>query len=293
MSVPARPPSPHPTAERPIAVAGATGAQRGAVARQLVRRGLPVRALVRNPDSDPARALAAVGADLRVADFANEASLRDAFATASAVFAMASPTPDGGVAAEAEHGKAMARAAADVGAPHVVYSSVGGVERHTGIPHFESKREIEEAFLELGVPTTFIRPTFFMENFARYLAPTTEDGTLVLRLPMPGDVPLQMIAVSDVAAGAVAALLDPHRVPGGAIELAGDELTGQQAASAFGQRRGLPSRYEELPTDMLDEDMKAMFEWFATPPAYQANLIATRELIPEAMTFTRWLETGG
>jgi uncharacterized protein YbjT (DUF2867 family) len=291
MSSPERPPAPNPTPERPIAVAGATGEQGGAVARNLLARGLPVRALVRNPDSDRARALASAGAELRAADFEDDTSLRDASAGTSAVFAMASPTPEGGVAAEAEHGKAIVRAVADVGVGHVVYSSVGGVDRGTGIPHFESKHEIEQALLELGVPATFIRPTFFMENFTRFMVPTEEDGVLVLRMPMPGDVPLQMIAVTDVAAGSVTALLDPSLVPDGAIELAGDELTVEHAASALGQRQGLPARYEALPTDMLDDDNKAMFEWFATPPAYQADLAATRRLIPDALTFVRWLET--
>jgi uncharacterized protein YbjT (DUF2867 family) len=291
MSSPGRPPAPHPTAERPIAVAGATGEQGGAVARDLLARRVPVRALVRNPDTERALALAAAGAELRTADFEDEESLRDAFAGTSAVFAMASPTPEGGVAAEAEHGLAMARAAADVDVPHVVYSSVGGVDRDTGIPHFESKREIERELLELGVPTTFIRPTFFMDNFIRFMAPTRDNGTLVLGLPMPGDVPLQMIAVTDVAAGSVAALLDPSRVPSGAIELAGDELTGHQAAAAFGRRRALSARYEELPSDTLDDDNRAMFKWFATLPAYEADLAASRQLVPDAMTFAGWLGT--
>lgn len=291
MSASERPSSPQPTRERPIAVAGATGEQGGAVARDLIARGVPVRALVRDPGADRARALAAAGAELHTADFADEASLRDAFTGTSAVFMMASPTPEGGVAEEAEHGRAMARAAADVGVAHVVYSSVGGVDRDTGIPHFESKRDVEQTLLGLGVPSTFIRPTFFMDNFSRFMAPREEDGTLVLRMPMPGDVPLQMIAVIDVAAGAVAALLDPDRVPDGAIELAGDELTGEQAATAFGARRGLPARYEALPTDALDDDNRAMFEWFATLPAYAADLTATRRLVPAAMTFADWLAT--
>ncbi|MFF3060078.1 NmrA family NAD(P)-binding protein [Streptomyces sp. NPDC057909] len=42
--------------------AGATGRQGGAVARELLRRGRPVRALPRGPRSDTARALAAQGA---------------------------------------------------------------------------------------------------------------------------------------------------------------------------------------------------------------------------------------
>jgi len=287
----ARPRSPHPNGDRPIAVVGATGQQGGAVARTLLARGTPVRALVRDPDAERARALAAAGAVLAPADLTDEASLRTAFTDASAVFAMASPTPDGGVGAEAEHGKAIARAAGAVGTPHVVYSSVGGVERESGIPHFESKLEIERALLDLGVPTTFVRPVFFMDNFVRFMAPTEEHGTLVVRLPMPGDVPLQMIAVVDVAAVSALALLEPQRIPDGAIEIAGDELTGEQIAARFATRRGLPARYEQLATIMLDADMKAMFEWLSSPPAYQADLAATRRLVPHALTFSQWLAT--
>lgn len=76
----------------------------------MLARGTPVRAIVRDPDAERARALVAAGAQLAVADLTDAPSLHAAFAGASAVFAMASPTSDGGVAAEAEHGKAIARA---------------------------------------------------------------------------------------------------------------------------------------------------------------------------------------
>ena len=69
------------------------------MARNLLARGIPVRALTRHPDSDQARALASAGAELRTADFEDETSLRGAIAGTSAVFAMASPTPEGGVEA--------------------------------------------------------------------------------------------------------------------------------------------------------------------------------------------------
>jgi uncharacterized protein YbjT (DUF2867 family) len=291
MSNSGRPRPPQPTADEPIAVVGATGEQGGAVARTLLARGTPVRAIVRDPQAERARALAAAGARLVTADLMVESSLRAAFDGASAVFAMASPTPDGGVQAESEHGTTIARAAAAVAVPHVVYSSVGGVDRDSGIPHFESKLEIEQALLDLGVPCTFIRPVFFMDNFVRFMAPTEEDGVIVVRLPMPGDVALQMIAVVDVATVAVVALLEPDRIAHGAIEIAGDELTGEQIAATFGELRGLPARFEQLPTTVLDEDNKAMFEWFANPPAYQADIEATRALDPEALTFAQWLAT--
>ena len=47
-----------------ILVSGATGQQGGAVARELLTRGYPIRALTRNPESPAADALAKLGAEL-------------------------------------------------------------------------------------------------------------------------------------------------------------------------------------------------------------------------------------
>lgn len=285
------PQRPDPTPERPVAVVGATGQQGGAVARVLMAQGVPVRALVRDPEAEQAGQLADRGAELAVVDLDDRASVAAAFTGVSAVFAMASPTPDDGATGELAHGRVIADAAVTTGVENLVYSSVDGVDRNTGIPHFESKLEIERYLLELGVPTTFVRPVFFMDNFARFMPPSEEDGTVIVRMPMPGDVPLQMIAAADVAQVSAVALLEPDRIAGGAVEIAGDELTGEQIAAAYGDQRGLEGRYEALPTSVLDADSKAMFEWFAESPAYQGDFAATRELDPQVMSFAEWLET--
>ncbi len=276
-----------------FAVVGATGQQGRAVARALRDAGAAVRALARNPGSAAARALADAGAMPVPADLDDPASLRAAFAGVDGVFAMTTMTGPGGTAGEVEHGRTIGDAARDAGVPHVVYSSVGGAERRTGIPHFESKRRVEEHLLDLGLPTTFVRPTFFMDNFAG-AGPQEEDGVLVLRSPLAPEVPLQMVAVDDVGVVAAAALLDPAAVPGGAVEIAGDELTAEQIAAAFGARAGRPARFEPLPLDVLaDEDMHAMFAWFRRRPAYRADFAATRRLSPGVRDFAGWLATRG
>ena len=61
----------------PILVTGARGATGGATARQLLDRGLPVRAFVHRRD-DKAEQLAALGADIVVGDFHDLGSLRQA-----------------------------------------------------------------------------------------------------------------------------------------------------------------------------------------------------------------------
>ena len=166
--------------DRVFAVVGATGQQGGATARALLKSGAGVRALVRDPQSAPAQALAQQGAQLVRADLNDVASVRAAFTGVDGVFAMTTFATERGTEGEVERGTAIADAALQAEVSHVVYSSVGGAERHTGIPHFESKRRVEEHLESLDLSATFVRPTFFMDNFVR-LAPQVEDGTLVFR----------------------------------------------------------------------------------------------------------------
>jgi uncharacterized protein YbjT (DUF2867 family) len=274
-------------------VIGATGLQGGATVRALLGANAPVRALARRTDSDAARALTELGAALVAADLNDPEGLRAALSGVDGVFAMTTPGYDHRTDLEVAHGHAIADAAAAANVPHLVYSSVGGAERHTGIPHFDSKRDVEEYLVARGLSTTFVRPVFFMDNFAHFIPPTIEDGVLMVRLPLPPGIPLQMISVEDIGAVAATAALDPDRVPGGSIEIAGDELTGEQIAAAYEHRYDVPARYEPLPIDVLggDADQRAMFAWFAHLPAFQADFAATRALAPRTKTFEQWLAT--
>lgn len=273
---------------RPIAIIGATGQQGGAVTDALLQAGAPVRALVRNPDSASVRSLRARGIEVVAADQENAASLEHALRGVAALFFLTTFDGADGTQGEVRRGVAVADAAARTQVPLVVYSSVGGAERNTGIPHFESKRLVEQ---RLGrVPQAkILRPTFFMENLAPQL--TGDEGPLVLRLPMPGDVPLQMVAVKDIGVAAARVLLDPDSVEGEALELGGDELTLTQVAERAGAMLGREARFEEIPLEALDDDadLQAMFRWFATVPAYQADFDATRRIVPEVSDLRSWL----
>lgn len=274
----------------PVAVVGSTGQQGQAVVSTLLGRGIPVRALVRDPAVGRAQELARAGAKLITADLDTPGTVVEALRGAAAVFAMTTFSGPGGIEREVEHGQALADAIREVGVQRVVYSSVGGAERGTGIPHFESKRRIEQYFDSLSLGAIFIRPTFFMDNFASFSQPVMDADTLVVRLPLPDGVPLQMVSVRDIGRAAVAALLDPDTIPGGAVEIAGDELTGEEIAAAFSQTRGIPARYEALTVDALpDEDQKKMFSWFADLPAYQADKELTRELVIDAQDLPAWI----
>lgn len=277
-----------------IAVVGATGQQGGAATRALLAYGYSVRALTRTVGSDAARELLDAGADVIVADLEDVSSVRAAFDGATGVFAMTT-MPQAGDAessaeAETRHGRTIADAAKGAGIAHLVYSSVGAAERGTGIPHFESKYRVEQYIASIGQPATIIRPVFFMEN----LQAGFQEGRVVLALPLPDDIPMQMIATADIGRVAAAVMLDPAWI-GRAVEIAGDTRTGSEMAAAFGRAVGLPADYLALPLSVLDgnDDMQAMFSWFAEPETYAADFAVTRELSRELLDLEDWVSASG
>jgi uncharacterized protein YbjT (DUF2867 family) len=276
------------TFSRPIAVIGATGNQGGSVVDALLEHGLAVRALMRDPATAAAGALRDRGVDLVKGDFTDAASLESFLGGVDGVFAMS--TPVDGVDVEVTAGTDIADAAARIGVPHIVFSTVGGAERKTGIAHFESKRRVEEHIESLGLHATFLRPVFFMENLLGF-GVSIEGGEVIVRLPLPDGVALQMVAVRDIGRAAAAILKGGTAVEGSSIEIGGDALTGTQIATAIGTHLALPSRYEELPLAAVASysDTADMFRWFAETPAYQADFAATRALVPELLDFPTWL----
>ncbi|MDQ1547889.1 MAG: hypothetical protein QOH69_2793 [Actinomycetota bacterium] len=277
---------------RQIAVIGATGKQGGAVVDALLQQGLAVRALVRDPGSAAARALNDRGAEIVTGDLANAAALESVLKGVDGVFAMS--TPVDGTDVEVTSGIAIADAAFRTGVPHVVFSTVGGAERNTGIAHFESKRRVEEHIESLGLHATFLRPVFFMENLTGF-GVGVEEGSVVVRLPLPDGIPLQMVAVRDIGKAAAAILKGGTAVEGASVEIGGDSLTGAQIATAIGTHLALPSRYEAIPLEAVASygDTADMFRWFAETPAYQADFAATKALVPDVLDFPAWLTFSG
>ena len=126
------------------------------------------------------------------------------------------------------------------------------------------------------------------------MGPTVESGEIVLRMPLPDDIPLQLIAIRDIGRISAAFLLGAAEAPGGAIEIAGDERTGSQIAEAFGAYAGLPARYEALPLAVLDgnPDLRAMFRWLQETPAFQADIAAVKAIEPAVWDLPAWLRSG-
>ncbi|MEU6389466.1 NmrA/HSCARG family protein [Streptomyces sp. NPDC046939] len=278
-----------------IAVFGATGQQGGAVVDALLDYKARVRALVRDPQSDRAHALAARGVELAAVRTDDPASLAAALAAVEGFYFM---TPEANSLEEVETeiriGTALVDAAVEAGVPHVVFNSVLGADRESGVPHHDSKHSIEEHLRKSGLRASMVRATAFMENFTSVMAPSLEHGEIVLRLPLPEDVALKMISVRDIGRVAAALLLGTAEAPGGVVELVGDELTGPQIAAAFGARAGLPSRYEALPLSVLPTDLdKAMFREFAKAAEDPADLTVVRSIEPDTLDLAGWIRSNG
>lgn len=179
---------------------------------------------------------------------------------------------------------------------HYVYSSVGGAERQSGVPHFETKWQVEEHLRSLDLPLTIARPTYFFENFGGWgLQPQESGEGYTLAMPLSPDATLQSVAVDDIGAFVAAAFAAPAAWAGREFELAGDELPLAGYAAAIGRDLGAPVGYFQIPWEALkeqSEDIYLMYRFFERE-GYQADIAALRAEYPGLHTFAQWLAEGG
>ncbi len=276
-----------------ILVTGATGKQGGSVTRHLLAAGHRVRALTRDPQAEKAAPLRESGVELVQADLADDAPLGAALDGVDGVFSMATPF-EKGLDAEVAQGINLGDAAAAAGVKHYVYSSVGGAERDSKVPHFESKWRIEEHLRALGLPLTVIRPVWFFENLPAYTLQPAGEG-FIMPMPLAPDKPFQGVAADDIGMVVARAFAEPGIRIGREVELAGDERTLSQYAEAASRDLGVPVSYVRAPWEAIrerGEDLARMYEFFERE-GYQADLQALRAEFPRLRTFDQWLAEGG
>jgi uncharacterized protein YbjT (DUF2867 family) len=244
-----------------VVVTGATGNQGGAVVKSLLDRGHAVRAVTRSADSAKARQLAAGGATLVRAALEDTAALTKALEGATSLFAMTTPL-ERGTQAETQQGISAADAAKAAGV-HLVFTSVGSANRQTGVPHFDSKYEVEMHLAKIGVRATILAPVYFMDNL-HYGKEQLAKG--IYAAPLPPTRRLAQVAIADIGAVAVRLLEDPRRFAGKRFDLASDELTGNDVVAILSRVTGRPFSYFQVPLDVIrqrmSEDGAKMYEWF-------------------------------
>src|SRR6266566_2123920 len=282
--------------DKTVLVTGATGRQGGAVIRHMLPKGWRLRALTRNPASHAAKDLARQGVEGVQGDLEATRSLEE---ICHGIYGIYSVQDFWSVGAkrEIQQGKNLADAAKKVGVEHFVYSSVGGAERNTGIPHWESKWEIEKHIRQLALPATIFRPVSFMET---YHILEVEVGILKgkLRDPIRADKPYQTIATDDIGAFVALAFERPKDFMGLELEIAGSELTNLEAAQVFSRVMGKPVKFCRLPLPVvrlvLGKEFYIMFRWF-NEEGYKADIAGLRRRYPEVHlhTLEEWLREEG
>ena len=279
--------------ENVVLVTGGTGSQGGAtVTHLLAAKKVRVRVLTRNLESPKAKSLAARGVELVRGDFEDVASLRTALAGVSAAFSVQQWTEKGGTAAEELNGKRFADAVKASGSPHLVYSSAEGVERKSGLGHYESKWAIEQHIRDLKLPATILRPVGFMDALG---VPAVQRGMYLgmFRANWGVSYRVQFVATYDIGWFAARALEVPERYAGRVIPLAGDELNVADIIRTFKTVTGHKPWVAPIPAfvakRMMPKEFADMFRWIREK-GFEADIAQVRREYPQLLTFAGWLK---
>lgn len=275
---------------RTVLVIGATGHQGAAALRHLRKRGFPVRALTRDPDQPQARALTGPGVEIVRGDMEDPGSLAGALDGVYGVYSVQNPR-QAGIEGEIRQGINVVEAARRSDVKHLVYSSVASADQRTGIPHFDSKFQIEEHIRRTGVHFSILRPVFFMENWLG-MRQTIESGTL--SLPLKPTTRLQMIAVDNIGGVVATAFEHSGKWQDRTFELAGDELSMAELAQVFTRASGREVQYVQAPWDEFEKqagkEMTLMYRWFEET-GYHVDISAVRQEYASLMTFEQWINS--
>jgi uncharacterized protein YbjT (DUF2867 family) len=218
-----------------ILVTGATGNVGRQVVEQLVAAGEPVRALSRHPErAGWPDEVEAVRGDL------TEELPPEVFAGVRALYLFPEP----------RRVEAVVASAASAGVEHVVVLSslAAGLEAVGGLEVLQRRHLVVEQAVEASAMSwTHLRPGMFMTNTLGWAEGIRTDG--VVREPYP-DATAAPVHEADIAAVAVAALLDPVRHAGAAYALSGPEVLSQlDRVHVLAEVLGRPVRFEEQTRD--------------------------------------------
>lgn len=301
-----------------ITVFGATGAQGGGLAHAILAdrsSEFSVRAVTRNPDSDKAKELKKLGAEVIAGDVDDEDSVRKALQGAYGAFFVtffwAHMSPE----KELAEAKIFAEAAKSQAIQHAIWSTLEDVRKFVPldddsiptlhgkykVPHFDAKGEADQFFKDLNVPTTFLRASFYWDNFIFFGSGPKKgaDGKYYLVFPLD-DKKMAGISADDIGKCAYGIFKRADLI-GKVVGVAGEHLTGDQMASAMSKSMKTEVIYNSISPDTFRsfgfpgaDDLGNMFQFYrdfeeACNSVRDVNF--SRELNPDLKSFDTWLKT--
>lgn len=300
-----------------IVIFGATGAQGGGLSRAILndpKSEFSVRAVTRNVNSEKAKELARSGAELFSGDIDNAASvykaLEGAYGAYFVTFYWAHFSPE----REQEEAATYARAAKAAALKHAIWSTLEDTREYIPltddrmptlmgkykVPHFDGKGESDKLFTQAGVPTTFLRASFYWENFIFFGSGPKRgaDGKLALTLPI-GKAKMAGIAAEDIGKCAYSIFKKDGELIGKTVGVAGGYLTGDEMADALSKSLGEKVSYNNIPASVFRgfgfpgaEDVGNMFQFyeeFEKELNTVRNVEFSKKLNPALQTFEQWL----
>jgi uncharacterized protein YbjT (DUF2867 family) len=216
-------------------VTGATGNVGMAVIDRLQNHqlDLDVVAGVRDLENDEKK-LSHYRVTLAKFDFADTSTHEAAFQNCELLFLMRPPQ-----ISKTQVFEQMIRAAKTSGIRHIIFLSVQGVEKSRLIPH----HKIEQQIVASGIPYTFLRPAYFMQNFT-----TTLRDELVnhQRIFLPAGLSkFTLVDVGDIADTTLEILRSPDLHRRRSYELTSrNKMTFQEMADALSRGLGRQIEYQ-------------------------------------------------
>ena len=195
---------------------------------------------------------------------------------------------------EIKQGVSLSALAKELGVKHFLYSSVAGADLQTGIPHFESKFQIENFIRNTGTPYTILRPASLYENF---LIPQVRSRILKGKFvtPLNKGTVQPFIATEDIGKISGEIFRNPEKYIGKVITVASGQMDMQKVARTFSEVLGREIKYEKLPSIItrlaMGKNLFKMFNWLNENKFILDSAIdSTRKEFLDLVSLPEWIE---
>jgi NAD(P)H dehydrogenase (quinone) len=234
-----------------LVVTGATGRLGRLVVEALLERGVaPSEIVATGRDIQKIKDLADRGVTVRRADFADPDGLAAAFAGGDKLLLVSTNT----VGRRFADHRAAIDAAGAAGVSLVAYTSITRADT-SGIKLAVEHRETEQYLRDSGTPFTFLRNSWYLENYTSGISGYLEQGSVA---GSAGDGRVSAATLADYAT-ASAAVLATEGHAGAVYELGGDEaFTLAELAARLSAASGREITYTDMPVQQFAELLTAV-----------------------------------